>query len=434
MSWQQVREEAKQVLNVLSSDPYKTTSEGQSAIGTIEGWSEWLDVLQRRGARQKMPVEQLANVFVVYELQNAASELRNHSAESAASTWRNTHILRRIFHVDSTLRQLVGREATAARAYARQAQSQDVVAAAQVREAVSAAVAIPEHRNVVLALITKQTEAIEAADRQLAAITDLQKKVEDDGKSAARKSNDAIAALTKANDKVREFDGAMSAADAHRDKIKALLDELSQQRVAALDDISKAREELAEHSRQLGIAREKIAKATADLNRQGLADSFAQQAQILRAKRDRYERGFVYSVIAIVLLAGMRVGLIKYLPLDWVHTALLAPIVFGLFWAAWFFSGRSQIISRVVEDYAFKSATALAFEGYKREAAASDPELAKQLLARAIEHFGKNPTRLMPKVGKGHGSPIEAMTAGMVEAAKHGSELLGRGKGAQAGS
>nr|WKF55890.1 hypothetical protein HUO10_000334 [Paraburkholderia busanensis] len=71
---------------------------------------------------------------------------------------------------------------------------------------------------------------------------------------------------------------------------------------------------------------------------------------------------------------------------------ILAPVV----WLTWFAARQYGHTQRLGEDYAFKSAAAHAFVGYKEEMA-DDGEMLKLLRENAVRNFGANPIRVLSK-------------------------------------
>ena len=65
-------------------------------------------------------------------------------------------------------------------------------------------------------------------------------------------------------------------------------------------------------------------------------------------------------------------------------------------WFTWFAAKQYGHTTRLIEDYAFKEAAALAFVGYKREMG-DDDEMLKLLRETAIKNFGASPTRMLTK-------------------------------------
>jgi hypothetical protein len=72
------------------------------------------------------------------------------------------------------------------------------------------------------------------------------------------------------------------------------------------------------------------------------------------------------------------------------HVLILAPFL----WLTWFAARKLGQLSRMVEDYAFKEATALSFVGYRNEMA-QDEEMLSLLRRTAVENFGANPLRVI---------------------------------------
>ncbi|MFL9882027.1 hypothetical protein PQR66_03265 [Paraburkholderia agricolaris] len=71
---------------------------------------------------------------------------------------------------------------------------------------------------------------------------------------------------------------------------------------------------------------------------------------------------------------------------------ILAPVV----WLTWFAARQYAHSQRLSEDYAFKSAAAHAFVGYKEEMA-DDENMLKMLREYAVKNFGANPLRVLSK-------------------------------------
>ena len=73
------------------------------------------------------------------------------------------------------------------------------------------------------------------------------------------------------------------------------------------------------------------------------------------------------------------------------------PLTLPFIWFAWFSALRFSQLGRLKEDYKFKVATALALDGYRKQAEDLSPTLQEKLLDLAVTNFGENPLRLMTK-------------------------------------
>lgn len=90
---------------------------------------------------------------------------------------------------------------------------------------------------------------------------------------------------------------------------------------------------------------------------------------------------------------------------DWFEVAVKLPMTFPFVWLGWFFAKQYGYNARLTQDYAFKYASAMAFEAHKREASAADPELLKKLLDTSIRNFADNPLRIFESGH--HVSPLQ---------------------------
>lgn len=118
--------------------------------------------------------------------------------------------------------------------------------------------------------------------------------------------------------------------------------------------------------RKLDDARVKLEKATADLNKQGLAGAFSDAAIKFNRQRKLFGGGFLLSIFLIVGIGyGNRVVLSTIgADLKFIGVLLSAsPWV----WLGWFCVRQLGQMTRIQQDYEFKTATALAFEAHKRE-------------------------------------------------------------------
>lgn len=105
-----------------------------------------------------------------------------------------------------------------------------------------------------------------------------------------------------------------------------------------------------------------------------------------------------------------------------INSLKFIPLSLPIVWLAWFSALKFSQLGRLKEDYAFKVATALALDGYRKQAAEVNPELAEKLLDLAITNFGENPLRLLTKDSAKDAHPL----AGIIDE-KGWSEVLKEG-------
>jgi len=93
---------------------------------------------------------------------------------------------------------------------------------------------------------------------------------------------------------------------------------------------------------------------------------------------------------------------------DWVTSFIRLPLSIPAIWLAWFSVRQYGYNTRLMEDYAYKAASAQAFEGYKREAKEAGDAMQNKLLETAISHLSDNPIRVYES-GNNHGSPAHEL-------------------------
>lgn len=145
---------------------------------------------------------------------------------------------------------------------------------------------------------------------------------------------------------------------------------------------------------------EKATDSLAAAARTGMAASFERRAAEYDEPREGWLFAFLMSLTAIVFIAGyyilpqikdvQDIGRLYIFLTD-------IPLTLPFIWFAWFSALRFSQLGRLKEDYKFKVATALALDGYRKQAADLNPALQEKLLDIAITNFGENPLRLMTK-------------------------------------
>jgi hypothetical protein len=134
-----------------------------------------------------------------------------------------------------------------------------------------------------------------------------------------------------------------------------------------------------------------------------LAASFSNRKDKLRTEQLTWQAAFGVGILSLLFVGIASVlGWITLPPIVidnrieigpiLTRLALIGPIV----WFTWFSVRSLSTTNRLIEDYAFKEASALAFVGYQREMK-DDPEMIKLLRESAIHNFGNQPTRIFER-------------------------------------
>lgn len=197
-------------------------------------------------------------------------------------------------------------------------------------------------------------------------------------------------------------------------KLKIQIEDARQKTVAIAEfagEVTGVKDALDKAKTNLDASNEKLEKARADLNKQGLSDAFAAAASDFNKQRLLFGVLFIAALIGLFCIGLKSRASFDTIGFDYKFLSgftLAAPLI----WLGWFSVRQLGQLARVQQDYEYKKATALAFEAHKKEildADTTDKELSKRLLEIVIKNFGDNPVRLLPDAATEHGHPMEEM-------------------------
>ena len=165
-------------------------------------------------------------------------------------------------------------------------------------------------------------------------------------------------------------------------------------------------------------AKEKIDEHLENASKSGLAKSFQDRRMSLEKAQFVWGAAFLAG---IALMAGGVIFEHETLPpivgkkgMD--INAVLVRMLFAapLVWLTWFAARQFGNNARLIEDYAFKESSALAYHGYKNEFLGDqDHETLGMLRKVAAENFGANPTRMLS--GQEAASPMHELLEGALK-------------------
>ena len=188
-------------------------------------------------------------------------------------------------------------------------------------------------------------------------------------------------------------DASASSALSNKESIEALLLRLSN----GLTQQQEAQEKINFLLNEAKLVLEGTSKA-------GLAASFGNRRESLETSQKLWSGAFTFGILLLIVTAIVTTT--GYLQIPnlvsdegkinaWaviIRVLINGPAV----WFTWFAARQYSFTMRLIEDYAFKEASALAFVGYKREMG-DDAEMLKLLRESAIKNFGSSPTRMLSK-------------------------------------
>ncbi|ROP73890.1 hypothetical protein EDF74_3325 [Stenotrophomonas rhizophila] len=148
------------------------------------------------------------------------------------------------------------------------------------------------------------------------------------------------------------------------------------------------------------------------VKRHGLASAFSQRASELRVERYIWIALFVIALGGLAVVSIVFAASLESLTYEAIASGLFRRIALAapLIWLGWYAAKQVGTISKLKEDYDYKAATALAFEGYQKEVMSSGNDgLVSKLLGTAISNFGDNPVRLYRSGPSEAASPSEEL-------------------------
>lgn len=134
-----------------------------------------------------------------------------------------------------------------------------------------------------------------------------------------------------------------------------------------------------------------------------LASSFSNRKNELSTESIWWIVGLVVSLVVTIGIGCWRIhDVMEFFQTDNFSFGVLISnlilsflICFAPFWGAWFSTRRLGYLFKLREDYAYKAATAIAFEGYRDQAAKYDENMEAQVIESVLKRFEEPPLRLM---------------------------------------
>jgi len=249
----------------------------------------------------------------------------------------------------------------------------------------SASAGMTEH----LDAIKKAAEEVSARAAEASASFEITSKYENEIKEKRQYMTDQAVVVESLSGKAETL---LSSAEAEEARLKELAGKLGEQ--------------MSINERQ-----QKEIQDTLDIaSRLGMAGSF-------KARKDELDTpirmwGGVFGLAVLLIFGVAWYFVTPYLDtredVDYVGLLVKVALVSPFVWLAWMSVKQYGYLSRIREDYAYKYASALAFEGYKKEAKEIEQELLRRLLAVSVENLSQNPIRLF-RSKEDHVSPANEL-------------------------
>jgi len=151
----------------------------------------------------------------------------------------------------------------------------------------------------------------------------------------------------------------------------------------------------------------KIKETLSDVNKHGMAGAFLKRKNELKSTVLLWGISSIISMAALVIVSYLLANeLIANPSFDPIKNLFKIPSVIAGVWLCWFCAKQFGYTIRIREDYSFKYAISMAFEGYKKETREVNQEMLEQLLQLTILSVSVNPVSLYDTKSN-HGSPMQ---------------------------
>lgn len=202
---------------------------------------------------------------------------------------------------------------------------------------------------------------------------------------------------------MQEVTNAKTSAEGSASNAAAKKEEIDEQTKTLVDLVTKQSEQLAYFENKKDVVEKTLAGASAI----ALGSSFDDQRGAHETGKTFWTKSFYAGLFVMVVVELVAAFYPTYFPslsnetwMTWLlsRVVIVSPVI----WFTWFAALQYSRAMKLSEDYAFKTAAAKSFYGYRKEVGA-DEELLKLLQETSIKNFGSNPIRLLGN--DDHGSP-----------------------------
>lgn len=254
------------------------------------------------------------------------------------------------------------------------------------------------------ALIDKLEEKLKTANNELEVINEFTAIIDKQAENIAE-----IDATAETNAKlIQEKTAQLLETEKRTVSLLALSEKLQNKTTINEDTINKLQISLESQIKKNDEFQTQIKDTIGDANRYGMAGSFRNRKEELKKSMTLWT---ILSMIALVGLLGLTIYMMVPIlngTADIKSYLIKIPIFASAIWLGWFCTKQYGFTARLLEDYSFKYAISMAFEGYKKAAKEIDEDILKRLIELTILNVSMNPVSLY-NTKSNHGSPYNEM-------------------------
>lgn len=227
-----------------------------------------------------------------------------------------------------------------------------------------------------------------------------------------------------ASNSITKTDNEVQATKAEITNYQNYISELSKKSQSTYDQLLKNKNdfEIALNSLQSSITQndihqKNIQETIENANRLGMAASFKKRKDELSKP---YWAWGIATVVTICVLIGTSYSvftILKDKPFSYEYLLVRIPIFASFVWLGWFCAKQFGFVSRIREDYSYKYAVSMAFEGYRNATKEINEEMMESLLSLTLQNISSNPLTIY-ETGSNHGTPINEILSNWTKKGK----------------
>lgn len=156
---------------------------------------------------------------------------------------------------------------------------------------------------------------------------------------------------------------------------------------------------------QNDIHQKSIQETIENANRLGMAASFKKRKDELSKPYWVWGSATVVTICILIITSYIVFTILKDKPFSYDYLLVRMPIFASFVWLGWFCAKQFGFVSRIREDYSYKYAVSMAFEGYKNATKEINEEMLENLLSLTLQNISSNPLTIY-ETGSNHGTPV----------------------------
>jgi DNA repair ATPase RecN len=232
-----------------------------------------------------------------------------------------------------------------------------------------------------------------------------------------KKADTAATSINKIDDQVQATKIEILNYQAHISELSKKLQTTYEQLEKNKSDFETALNSLQSSITQNDIHQKSIQETIENANRLGMAASFKKRKDELSKPYWAWGIATVVTICILIITSYSVFTILKDKPFSYEYLLVRIPIFASFVWLGWFCAKQFGFVSRIREDYSYKYAVSMAFEGYKNATKEINEEMLEHLLSLTLQNISSNPLTIY-ETGSNHGTPVNEILSNWTKKGK----------------